>query len=208
MTKAMTARVAAKRETILDAATTVFLANGYAASSMDEITSVAGVSKQTVYAYFRTKEVLFTAAVHHATGAVTDHVQQATPALPELGGVARWLQDYAERQLIAVLDPGVVRLRRLTISEAEHFPDLARSLWEQGPERAVAALAGHLGALHDAGHLRIPDPQRAARELNWLIMGEPLNQAMLLGAPTGTRDDLRRHACEAVATFIAVYTAP
>jgi len=38
-----------KRRAILDAATTVFLRNGYLGTSMDEIASLAGVSKQTVY---------------------------------------------------------------------------------------------------------------------------------------------------------------
>ena len=52
-----------KRGAIMDAATTVFLQKGYRGSSVDEIASLAGVSKQTVYKHFDDKERLFTEIV-------------------------------------------------------------------------------------------------------------------------------------------------
>src|SRR5579859_3742836 len=52
-----------KRRAILDAATTVFLSNGYLGTSMDEIAALARVSKQTVYKHFADKERLFSEIV-------------------------------------------------------------------------------------------------------------------------------------------------
>src|SRR5471030_3424689 len=53
----------AKRRAILDVASEVFLAQGYAATSMSEIAARLGGSKGTLYNYFRSKEELFGAFI-------------------------------------------------------------------------------------------------------------------------------------------------
>src|SRR5579872_2689987 len=53
----------AKRRQILDGARAVFLAQGFDAASMGEIARAAGVSKGTLYVYFKHKEELFEAIV-------------------------------------------------------------------------------------------------------------------------------------------------
>jgi len=52
-----------KRKAIVEAATTTFLQKGYLGTSMDEIATLAGVSKQTVYKHFADKEALFSELV-------------------------------------------------------------------------------------------------------------------------------------------------
>jgi TetR/AcrR family transcriptional repressor of mexJK operon len=56
-------RSARKRRAIIEAATTVFLSNGYLGTTMDEIAALAQVSKQTVYKHFADKERLFSEIV-------------------------------------------------------------------------------------------------------------------------------------------------
>src|SRR3984885_2362507 len=53
----------AKRRAILDVARDVFVAQGYAATSMSEIAAKLGGSKGTLYNYFRSKEELFSAFI-------------------------------------------------------------------------------------------------------------------------------------------------
>ena len=53
----------AKRRAILDVASEVFLAQGYAETSMSEIAAKVGGSKGTLYNYFRSKEELFSAFI-------------------------------------------------------------------------------------------------------------------------------------------------
>ena len=53
----------AKRRQILDGARRMFLAQGFDAASMGEIAREAGVSKGTLYVYFKSKEELFEAIV-------------------------------------------------------------------------------------------------------------------------------------------------
>ena len=47
--------------------------------------------------------------------------------------------------------PHLLRLRRIVIAEADQFPDLARTWYADGPERAHATLARQLDALAAAG---------------------------------------------------------
>src|SRR5580692_7296820 len=52
-------RSARKRQAIMDAATTLFLRDGYRSTSMDQVAADAVVSKPTVYSHFEDKEQLF-----------------------------------------------------------------------------------------------------------------------------------------------------
>ena len=61
--------------------------------------------------------------------------------LDEGGDVGGLPSDYAYRQLTVVLTPRIMQLRRLVIGEVSRFPDLARVLYERGPQRAMDALA-------------------------------------------------------------------
>lgn len=74
-----------------------------------------------------------------------------------------------------------VRLRRLVIGEANRFPELGKALFEHGPQRAMAGVQRRLQAWVDAGALPAHDTGAAAQHYNWLVMGAPLNAAMLLG---------------------------
>ena len=51
----------AKRRQIIEGARAVFLAQGFDAASMSDIARKAGVSKGTLYVYFKSKEELFEA---------------------------------------------------------------------------------------------------------------------------------------------------
>jgi TetR/AcrR family transcriptional regulator, mexJK operon transcriptional repressor len=178
---AETNRSARKRSAILDAATAVFLRQGYLGTSMDEVAALAGVSKQTVYKHFADKRRLFTEIVAATVDAASDPVQAELRDLRDSGDVAADLRDLARRQLTAVMQPRVLQLRRLVIGEAARFPDLGRAFYERGPQRSVAALAGALAGLAERGMLRLDDPHVAAQHFNWLIMSAPVNRAMLLG---------------------------
>src|SRR5437899_10334200 len=54
-----THRAQAKRAQIRQAAERLFLQHGYAGTSMDAVTMEAGVSKQTLYRYYPSKDALF-----------------------------------------------------------------------------------------------------------------------------------------------------
>jgi TetR/AcrR family transcriptional regulator, mexJK operon transcriptional repressor len=199
-------RTARKRGAIMEAATEAFLRGGYRGTSMDEIAAAAGVSKQTVYKQFADKQRLFVEIVTGTVGEVADPVHDEVRDLRETGDLHADLRDLARRQLTMVLQPRVLRLRRLVIAEAARFPELGRVFFEQGPGRTIAALAATFDRLAERGLLRVPDPLLAANQFNWLIMSAPLNRAMLLGrddAPDPAEID--RWADDGVHTFLAAF---
>ena len=57
--------------------------------------------------------------------------------------------------------------------------------------------------------LRLEDPALAAAQFNWLIMSDPINQAMLLG-PDGipAAADINRLADAGVRAFLRAYRNP
>src|SRR5437764_4142943 len=171
---AETGRTARKRAAITDAATTLFLRGGYRGTSMDEIAAAAGVSKQTLYKQFSDKAQLFSEVVQAMVTAASDPVHEAVQGLEGTGQLDADLSSIARRQLELVLQPSLMRLRRLVIAESDRFPELGRVFYEQGPARTIDALAAALDKLVASEQLRIDDTHVAAAQLNWLVMSEPL----------------------------------
>jgi TetR/AcrR family transcriptional repressor of mexJK operon len=195
-----------KRRAILEAATTVFLRNGYLGTSMDEIAALAGVSKQTVYKHFADKQRLFSEIVIGTVNEASDPVYSEVLKLEDSGDVEADLGDLARRQLTMVMQPRLLQLRRLVIAEVGRFPELGRTFYERGPGRTMAALTEAFERLAARGVLRLEDPLLAAAHFNWLIMSAPMNRAMLLGddeipAP----EELDRYAESGVRAFLAAY---
>jgi TetR/AcrR family transcriptional repressor of mexJK operon len=199
-------RSARKRQAMLDAATTLFLRQGYRGTSMDEIAAAARVSKQTVYKHFADKERLFTEIVVGTVEEVAGPVHEAVLELQDTGDLDADLRRLARQLLRLVMQPRILQLRRLVIGEAGRFPELGRTFYEQGPGRTIAALATVFERLADRGVLRAGDQRLAAAHFNWLVMSIPLNRAMLLGddAPPPAAE-LDRYADAGVRTFLAAY---
>ena len=193
----MATRGERKRAAILDAAGEVFLANGYVGTSMDEVAAVAAVSKQTVYQHFRDKETLFHELITATVLQGAERVAEA-PLLPGVQPLAEELRAFARLLLHGVMQPRVLRLRRVVIAEATRFPGLGRSFYDLGVARTVALLAPALAGLDD--------PELAAEHFVWLVLSIPLNRAMLLGDDHGIGpEDLDRYADAGVDAFLAAY---
>lgn len=194
----------AKRERILEAAEARFLEVGFDAVTMADIAERADVAKQTLYAHFGSKEALFVGLV---TGITTGTSAQVQPVeVPDGAAAADVLEAYLARQLDAVLQPRVLAARRLVIGEVVRFPALAEALWHHGPRLGIERIGALLAVLVERGALRVSDVPAAATQLNWLVMGEPVNAAMLRGdaALPSTRE---RAAIvrAAVRVFLAAY---
>ena len=203
----LTGRSARKHRAILEAATDVFLTRGYRDTSMDEVAARSGVSKQTVYKHFSSKEALFVEIVERMALSTGDRVLASIPRSDDgERDIADILYSYALRQLQEVLKPRLLQLRRVVIGEAARFPELARTFYENGPQRAIDAIAELLRAAASRGLLEIDDPDGAATQFNWLLMGGPLNRAMFLSdASIPNEDTMKRTARAAVDVMITAY---
>lgn len=199
-------RVRRSREKILAAAEGVFLHYGFLGANMDEVADAAGVSKQTVYAHYKSKEALFIQVVEHMTGGAAHVIGEDID--DDFEGISA--EDFFTRvaidQLLVVMTPRLMRLRRMVIGEVERFPELGRSLYENGPMRSINRLATAIAYYAGLGELHCTDPKSAAISLNWLIMGGPTNAAMMLGdGGIPSRPELEAHARESVRIFLATF---
>ncbi|MBY5661494.1 TetR/AcrR family transcriptional regulator [Rhizobium leguminosarum] len=198
-----------KQAAIVGAAAEVFLSTGYAGTSMDEIASRSGVSKQTVYKHFSSKEALFVAVLTQMMGEADTAVHTGLPQVENRAQLEAYLLDYAVRQLTIVLKPGLMQLRRLVIAEAQRFPELAKLLYARGPARALEVMGSAFEQLAGKKLLQFSDATVAASQFNWLVMADPVNRVMMLGDEAiPTKQEIHRHAEAAVATFLAAFLHP
>lgn len=191
---------------ILTAAEDVFLRNGFVGTNMDAVAEQAGVSKQTVYARFKSKEALFIQVVEQMTGGAAHDIGEDVEDDFEGTSVDDFLTNAAIDQLLIVMTPRLMRLRRMVIGEVERFPELGKSLYDNGPQRSIRRIAKAIAHYSRLGELGETDPYTAATHFNWLVMGGPTNAAMLLGDKgIPSKRDLTKHARESVEIFLAAF---
>ena len=73
-----------KRERILNAALTVFMAKGGHKTTFGDIAKAAGISRPTLYAAFDDKDALLVAVIDHASSAMIVAAREAMIAAPTL----------------------------------------------------------------------------------------------------------------------------
>jgi TetR/AcrR family transcriptional repressor of mexJK operon len=200
-------RTANKRQIIAKAATVVFLRDGYVAASMDEVAAVARVAKQTVYKHFGSKEQLFLAVIHDAINGVLDEffaaLADSFPGPEDLEGD---LVRLGRILLTRILDPELMALRRLVISEVGRFPQLGKAWYESGPAALANALSHSLQQLAEHGQLTIDDPAAAASDFNWLVVSKPQNMVLFGVVDAFTPTQIEAFVQSAVRVFLAAYT--
>jgi TetR/AcrR family transcriptional regulator, mexJK operon transcriptional repressor len=194
-----------KRKTLLEAATAVFLEKGYDGTSMDDVAARVEVSKPTLYKYFFDKQHLFAEVVRATTDQIDDLVRLVVETMDGETDVNLDLAVLARRFINALMQPQVLRLRRLVIANADRFPDVGRSWYEQGFLRVLQTLATTFQSLADRQLLKIGDPLLAANHFVGLLLWIPVNKAMFTGDHQATPDELERYALAAVSAFLTGY---
>jgi len=199
-----TNRRQAKRDAILDAARSLFLANGYLGTSMDAVAETSAVSKQTVYNHFGDKKTLFEELLTRDMASADVDIDETAMRVGSSGNLERDLVEFARVYLRSILQPHLVRMRRLVIGEAERFPQLAAVWYKNGPEQAYEMLSQLFARLGRRGLLKNV-PRLAAEQFNWLILSVPLNRAMAFvdEEMPPTEDEIENIAASAASMFLA-----
>jgi AcrR family transcriptional regulator len=193
-----------KRRQIIDGAQKVFMAQGFDAASMGEIARVAGVSKGTLYVYFKDKEELFDAIVGMECRAHAEaifsfdaHDHDVAAVLTRLGvAYAKFL-----------CRPGGAAPLRAVVAIAERMPEMGQRFYETGPARGIAQLAAYLEAQVAAGALEVEDCEVAAAQFIDTCQST-LFKPMLFNFGTPPSNERVEHVVKiAVRTFMAAYAA-
>src|SRR5262249_39360668 len=149
-------------------------------------------AKRTVYNNYLEKDALFTEIVAVVTAMAERFAQDLRVELAQdsitAANLADTLHDLGRRLALGVLRPQVIAFRRLLMGEARIFPDPARSYYDGAPGQVIDALSSGFRSLSDRGVLRVADADRAAEQFAYLVVGAPLDRAVLAGAAPAERD--------------------
>jgi TetR/AcrR family transcriptional repressor of mexJK operon len=200
-------RVVRSRAAIVDAARTLFLRQGYAGTTMDEIAALAGIAKRTVYNNFADKEALFNQIMAETIAFAEEFARSLRDELADgitAANLRATLDDLGRRLALAIVRPDVIALRRLLVGEAREFPALAAQYFDRAPGQVLEALASGFARLRKSGLLRVADARLAAAQFAYLLVGEPLDRAVLTGT-IPPKAHVIAGAREGVQTFLARY---
>lgn len=192
-----------RRAAIVAVAREMFLEHGYAATSMSTIAAALGGSKGTLWAYFPSKDDLFTAVLDDVTAAFRKNLEDA---LQPGRDCRTTLLDFTERFSTKMIDPDSIRLHRLIVGEGGRFPEIGRIFYVRGPQIVLERLSSYLRGCMEAGALRADDPMHAAMVL---IQLNQMQQHLRLWniADIPDAEEIRRHAVAAVDLFTRAFAA-
>jgi TetR/AcrR family transcriptional regulator of autoinduction and epiphytic fitness len=188
---------------ILDVATEVFMTDGFAAASTNEIAKRANASKETFYARFPSKQQLFIAVMERRMAIVSAPLQAALPQEPDTRAT---LMSFGANLLQEILSREQVTLIRIIGMESERFPELGHKFYELAPKKGQAVMAQYLEGQIALGRLRSVDPMRMAEHLQSLLMGGEVRWSALglTPKPIGPKQ-LKEHLHDAIDAFLHAY---
>jgi AcrR family transcriptional regulator len=194
----------AKRRQIVEGARTVFRALGFDAASMGEIAKAAGVSKGTLYVYFKDKDELFQAIIEkecplQAEGVLVFDLAGGDP------DIAGTLTRLGVAFMKALCEPERLSTARTVMAIADRKPNIGRTFYETGPVKGLAKVRAYLEEQVAAGRLVIEDPEVAAAQFIESCHATMLKPMMLNFAPPPSLERIEHVVGIAVKTFMAAY---
>ncbi|MEF2073456.1 TetR/AcrR family transcriptional regulator [Consotaella aegiceratis] len=193
----------AKRLQILEGAKAVFDRMGFDAASMNDICHESGVSKSTLYVYFRSKEELFAALVSEMRDRKIEMVAQTLDDPTDPAGV---LMRMGVQLAKIMTSPHTMRANRTIIAVATRMPEIGQTFYTEGPVRGSENLTRYLEKAVAAGTLKIDDPRMAAAQFGELALAGMFRCRLFLGeVEPPSEEEIERTVKSAVRLFMAGY---
>ena len=186
----------------------VFLAQGFTETTMRDVATRAGASKETLYRHFGSKEDLFAEVVRNRARCLRGRLEADVERPDPLADV---LRNLGINLLEAMTSPEVSSLLRLVVAEAPRDPAIGRIFYALGPERTRERLTEVLEAARVRGEFTGDRPALAASIFLGAVVSQAHTARLVLQelAPMG-RDEIEERVDEVVAMFMGRYarTAP
>jgi len=189
-------------QTIVDAASELFVELGFQATTLDKVAQRAKISKLSIYRHFENKEALFSAAI-------TARCHQFAPKAFFEG-----VDGSAEDQLMAVgssllrtlLSPDVRGVEAMIMADKTNQKSLSKLHYEAGPAHVIAQIEALLRQLHAKAVLNVPDPFQSARLFAALFKGSDLLVIARFDEARAEDDnEIESYCRSAVSMFIAAH---
>jgi AcrR family transcriptional regulator len=148
---ARSAKAAARRDAILEAALDEFSAKGFASARLEDVAKRAGIAKGTIYLYFADKETLFQELIRAKMVPVVGSIELALATGLPLRAIIEQAIEIFVREVYGTRRREVIRL---LISEGPRFPAVAEFYYREVLSRLLKALRGMLRNAHERGELK------------------------------------------------------
>lgn len=195
-----------KRDLVLGAAKALFLRNGYSRTSMEAVAKQCGVSKATLYGYFRGKEELFITVIEEHKNKLRTLVQDII-ALNE-ADAALTLKKIGTQFLTFILNDDSIAVHRVVIGEARQFPKISQEIARSGGNFLATMIAEALSRWSERGVLCVPRPLLAAKQFVALAKGDIQLNRLLDDERQVSEQEIAAHIEAAVSIFLTHYEKP
>jgi TetR/AcrR family transcriptional repressor of mexJK operon len=148
-----------KNRQILDGAREIFLLNGYAEATMEEIAAKAGVSKGTLYNHFASKDDMFKSLIHAEAERLARDLPSPDPDDPNPASALRQIGIAMLKMMEA---PETVATLRLVIGSLGRFPRLGEEFLTKSLSPTVEQIALYLETHGADENFQIQDKHAAA----------------------------------------------
>lgn len=157
-----------KRIQILNSAIELFCNQGFPNTSMDEVAKVAGVSKQTVYSHFGSKDDLFVASIEAkcVVHQLTDELlSDATKPKESIVTFAKHFGDM-------IVSPEAITVFRACVAQSDTQPEISRLFFQAGPRHVLGLVNDYLERVNHHNEYYFENPHDAAVRLCLMLFGE------------------------------------
>lgn len=192
-----------KRAQILAGAKRCFMSMGFEATSMNEITAEAGVSKGTIYVYFEDKQALFRALIESEKSATMEALRLELRAAKTIEEALRRFGMLLTTRLTC---DDVIKAQRMVLGVIDRIPEAAQVFYGNETMSGPTILRDFLDEKVAAGELTIADTHLAARQFVDLSMASLFKRRLFGNMPKApTKAEITRVVDAAVAMFIDHY---
>lgn len=154
-----------RKNEIIDTALKLFAQEGYHSTTLDEVAKVIGVSKATLYYYFRSKEEIIKAILNRSL----DRMKQTLEIRKSPLSTREKLCQFIEYHITFAADNA--ELARITFEQLNILPKRSREVVKRKQREVVALLQDLLQQGVDEGIVSIKDTKLAALAIigmcNW-----------------------------------------
>lgn len=172
---------------ILSAASELFIKNGYAATTINEISGHADITKKTLYSYFTDKKTLFLGVLQEAIGTpwepdqIENGISSKNDLYMALFNIANGINEVYSQ-------PEYPQLLRVIINEIRKYPEL-EILTQRGITHiALTTLIGVFEDANQSGFIIIRNPKNSAK----MFIGGFLTNLYIDGLMTSQDDKIHK----------------
>ncbi len=195
---------------ILRAAKLLFLENGFDGVNLERVGEAAGVTRQTVYNLFGSKEAVFRAMVElHWDEIAQDTAAVLSTSLDPVLEAAAILRGFGEAIFRFIDGTQQVAFTRLVIMESRQRPWIAEEFYRLGKQPLLEGFITCLHRLDEAGAIACRHPEIAAHQFFGLIQEFAIwPHVMAIGPAVEAIPPPALVIDEAVLTFLSRYGTP